>query len=133
MGIRNGDAAVDEQHAKELGSYLRRHREAVGLTARALAAEVGTEHTKIIRIEAGRFVYPKADLLGRIAETLKIPTEDVLTMAGYPTGKKLPNLRPYMRAKYRDLPTEAVDEVEAFVAELQRKHARPGPRDGEDE
>jgi transcriptional regulator with XRE-family HTH domain len=124
---------MDEQQAKELGSYLRSQREAAGVSIRSLAPEVGVDQAQIIRLEQGTVASPRADLLGRICDRLNLPLADVLTMAGYPTTKSLPTLRPYMRAKYRDLPPEALDEVEAFVAKLARKHGSPGPGAGEDE
>lgn len=133
MKAPNGDAALDEHHAHEFGLFIRHHREAAGLTVRDLAEAVGTDHAQIIRMEKGRVQSPRADLLGRIADTIHVPVEDVLSMAGYPTGKKLPKLRPYLRTTYRDMPAEALDEVEAFIAEVQRRHGNAGPKPGEDE
>lgn len=123
---------MDETQAREFGTYLRTHREAAGISIRGLAAQVGIDQAQIIRMEQGTVASPRADVLGRIADVLDLPLADVLTLAGYPTTKKLPNLRPYMRAKYRDLPTEAVDEVEAFIEQLSRRHGH-GPAEGEDE
>ncbi len=123
---------MDDTQAVELGHYLRQHREAAGLSARGLADIVGVDNSQIVRLEGGRVSHPKADLLGRIAEAVQAPIMDVLTMAGYPTPKGLPSLRPYMRAKYRDLPPEAIDELEAFIATLNARH-HSGPQPGEDE
>jgi transcriptional regulator with XRE-family HTH domain len=124
---------MDDKQAKELGQYLRSHREAAAVSIRSLAAEIGIDQAQIIRLEQGTVAFPRADVLGRYAERVGLPVADVLTMAGYPTSRQLPNLRPYMRAKYRDLPPGAVDEVEAFIAELQQRHGHPGPSAGEDE
>lgn len=124
---------MDEKQAKELGAYLRKAREEAGISIRSLMARVGIDQAQIIRLEQGQVKSPRADVLGRIAEEIGLPVADVMTMAGYPTPRQLPNLRPYMRAKYRNLPLEAVDEVERFIEQLSKKHANTGPADGEDE
>jgi len=124
---------MDETQARAFGEHLRTTREAAGVTVRGLAERLGMDKTKIIRLEQGKVASPRADLLGRIAEELHIPVADLLTMAGYPTSRALPNLRPYMRAKYRDLPPEALDEIEAFITKLQEQHGASGPVNGEDE
>jgi transcriptional regulator with XRE-family HTH domain len=124
---------MDERQATELGKYLRTWREAAGMNIRTLAAAVGVDIATVSRLEQGLFSHPRADVLGRIATALKIPVADVLALAGYPTTKDLPGLRPYMRAKYRDLPPDAVDEVERFIEGLTKKHRLSEPTDGEDE
>ena len=47
----------------------------------------------------------------------------------------LPSFQPYLRSKYRGMPTEAVDDLERAFERIVKKHGyRPeGPRDGEDE
>jgi transcriptional regulator with XRE-family HTH domain len=124
---------MDETKAHEFGNYLQEQRQAAGVGVRELATAVGVNPTQIVRLEQGKVGSPKADVLGRIADVLRLPVADLLAMAGYPTSRTLPNLRPYMRAKYRDLPTEAVDEIEALVSQLRRRHGMTGPTDGEDE
>ena len=46
---------------------------------------------------------------------------------------ELPSFRPYPRTKYRDLPPEAVAEIESVFDRLAREYRLEGPRDGEDE
>jgi transcriptional regulator with XRE-family HTH domain len=132
MRVKEGSSTMDDKQAQELGIYLRGRREQAGLSVRALADLVATDNSQIVRLEAGRVSHPKADLLGRICVAVRAPVTDVMTMAGYPTPKGLPGLRPYMRAKYRDLPPEALDELEALVAKLSDRH-HSGPVAGEDE
>ena len=67
-----------------------------------------------------------------MAAALGVPAGDLFAAADYLHTSDLPSLRPYMRAKYRDLPEEAVDELERYVTELTRRHTS-GPRDREDE
>jgi hypothetical protein len=58
---------------------------------------------------------------------------DIFGLAGYTTPKQLPTFKPYLRAKYRALPDEAVEQMERFFVTLARKHGINGPVDGEDE
>ena len=90
---------------------------------------VGVDQAQILRLEAGLVASPKADVLGQIAELLAVPVADLYAMAGYPVPTKLPNLRPYMRAKFASLPTEAIADIEAVIA----RYSGPGPTNGEDE
>jgi hypothetical protein len=47
----------------------------------------------------------------------------------------LPLPRPYLRAKYPDLPPEAVEQAERYLTRLMRQHGvvADGPAPGEDE
>lgn len=118
---------------QELGRYLRRHREACGISIRALAPKVGIDTAQIIRLEHGQVASPKADLLARIAEQLSLPLADVFGLAGYAAPTELPSFQPYLRAKYQDLPPDALAELEASFAEIAHKYGTTGPKPGEDE
>jgi transcriptional regulator with XRE-family HTH domain len=85
---------MDEQQSLEIGAYIRARREDASLSTRELASRVGVDMAQIVRLEQGKVASPRADLLGRIADELKIPASDLMTMAGYPTPRALPNLRP---------------------------------------
>lgn len=117
----------------ELGDYLRQHREACGLSVRALAPAVGVDMAQIIRLEQGKVASPKADVLARLAEQLHLPLADVFGLAGYAAPTELPSFRPYLRAKYQELPPTALAELEASFAEIARKYGTAGPQAGEDE
>lgn len=59
---------------------------------------------------------------------------DVFALAGYTSPRQLPTLRPYLRAKYGELPEQAVRDVEAYLARLQQQYGTDSrPTDGEDE
>jgi transcriptional regulator with XRE-family HTH domain len=126
-------APMNSEKARTLGAYIRQQREAADLSTRALAAEVGLDMSQIVRLEQGSVASPKAEVLSRIADTLDLPVTDLLTLAGYPTTHELPSFTPYLRAKYKDMPTEAVEELEHFFTRLARKHGVHGPIDREDE
>lgn len=74
----------------------------------------------------------RGETLQALAHALELPISDLLTAAQLVPAAELPTLRPYMRAKYADLPDEALDEVAHFIDELQQRHGH-GPAANEDE
>lgn len=124
---------MNHEQATELGAYLKSKREAAAMSTYNVSAVSGVVQSQVVRIENGQIMTPAPDKLQRIAKAITAPIIDVFTLAGYPLPKGLPGLRPYMRAKYRDLSSEALDEVEAFVAQLAERHNLNGPDPGEDE
>jgi len=124
---------MDRQMAKKLGLYLRRKRLGQGVSLRELAGVVGVDKTQIMRLEQGVVASPKADVLAGIADYLDLPLADVFGFAGYTTPNQLPTFRPYLRAKYKEFPDEAVEQMERFFVRLAKKHGIEGPVDGEDE
>ena len=60
---------------------------------------------------------------------------DVYAMADYAVPGDLPSFMPYLRTKYRKLPVEDVEKIQAYAARLARKHGidLTGPAPGEDE
>jgi transcriptional regulator with XRE-family HTH domain len=124
---------MDPEQAQRLGSYLRERREARGITLRQLGLDLGVDKTQILRLEQGAVASPRADLLAGIAAGLDLPVADVYGMAGYAASDELPSFTPYLRAKYRELPEDAVVQLERYFARLARKYGTAGPADGEDE
>lgn len=124
---------MDPDQAKILGEYLRSHRQSVGLSIGELSRRVGIDRAQITRLEQGTVASPRADVLARIADTIEVSVEDLYGLAGYRTTTELPSFVPYLRAKYTELPTEAIDEMERYFRRVARKHGTTGPIDGEDE
>lgn len=116
-----------------LGGLIQQRREALGLSMREVARRIGATDTTVLRIESGASPSPRADTLSALAEALDLPYADLLAAAGYAVPDQLPTFRPYLRAKYRQLPEAAVAEMEAFFTRLAKKHGLQGPQDGEDE
>ncbi|MCW2783993.1 MAG: putative transcriptional regulator [Marmoricola sp.] len=125
---------MDDTQAKDLGDYLRARRQELGLSTRALAAAVDVNMAQIVRLEAGQVSSPRAEVLGQIAKTLGVPVADLYVLAGYPTPRGLPNIRPYLRTKYDgQLSAEARNEIEAIIQRDLGIQDTSGPRNGEDE
>jgi transcriptional regulator with XRE-family HTH domain len=126
---------MNEEQAKRFGDWLREQRQAAGLSAGELARQVGTSDGTIVRFEQGAFAAPDPHKLSRIAEALGLSLADVYAMAGYDAPADLPSFEPYLRRKYRDMPDEAIDDLDqAFERILERHGYQPdGPLAGEDE
>jgi transcriptional regulator with XRE-family HTH domain len=126
---------MDEKQAKELGEKLRNRREDLGLSAREVADRAGTTHSTVVRLEQGAIDGPAPDKLSRIAGVLHLSLADVFALADYVVPGELPTFTPYLRAKYRSLPKNAVADLERYFARLAAKYGidPAGPAPGEDE
>ena len=126
---------MDEQQAKTLGSLLKQKREALGLSLRQLAKVAEVNDVNIFRLERGDWAAPAPDKLARIAEALGLSLADVYALADYAVPTDLPSFKPYLRTKYRSLPQEEVDKIEAYAQKLAKKHGvnLQGPAPGDDE
>lgn len=112
---------------------LRQHRLAVGLSAREVARRANVDVGTVTRLELGQILSPRPENLRSIAAVLDIPVADLFAVADWLPKDDLPTFRPYLRSKYRDLPPEAVKEIEDVFERLARDHRLEGPRDHEDE
>lgn len=132
---RSTSTNVEPDQAKRLGQTLRTRREALGLSQRQLAAEAGVNDATIVRIERGAFGAPAPDKLSRIAEALEMRLADVFALADYVVPADLPSFQPYLRSRYRDLPDEAIEDLDRAFSRIVKKHGyQPdGPANGEDE
>lgn len=83
-----------------LGEYLKQARERAGLSQRQLAARVGIHYSYLSRLERSENDAPSAEVLQDLADVLEIPGADLLAFIGVKPAQGLPELAPYLRAKY---------------------------------
>lgn len=119
---------MTSKQAEELGAYIRKARQDRHVSARAVARDIGIDAAQVLRLERGEVAAPQGTVLGGLAASLRIPINDLLTLAGYPTSRTLPTIEPYLRAKYPRLTAADVDTVAALV---QRLNDRSTPTIGE--
>jgi transcriptional regulator with XRE-family HTH domain len=122
MGALTGEMRMDQPQARKLGKLLRTKRDELGLTTRQVSEAISMSQTTVVRLEQGQYLNPDHDKLRALAEALDLNVADVLTMAGYPIPTELPSVGPYLRTKYRNLPAEAVDEIQQDVADVLRRY-----------
>jgi len=127
---------VDNKRAKQVGTLLRKRREAMGVSTYALSERTGLPTSTIVRIEAGSFASPNPEKLARIAKVLRISIADIYATAGYGVAEQLPAPRAYFRMKLSDMPTRKAETVGREVEALLKRHGvdlSDGPTPGEDE
>jgi transcriptional regulator with XRE-family HTH domain len=110
------------KQAKAFGAYIRNRREAFGLSQTQLARLIETRDSTINRLEAGSISAPRPDKLTRIADCLQLNLADVFAMVGYAVPRQLPTHLPYLRAKYPDLPEDAIDEIDTHLRSVAEQH-----------
>lgn len=120
----------DHERRRELGAYIRRCRESLGLTVRGLARAAGVDATGISRLERGDNDAPEPRTLARLAKALGVDVTDLYVLAGYPVSQGLPAFQPYLRARY-DLTPEEVEQLAAhFQLMLDRRERQKGGSGG---
>jgi transcriptional regulator with XRE-family HTH domain len=126
---------VEPDQAARLGAFIRNRREELGLSTRQLAEQAGMNFATVARIEQGQFAAPGPDKLAGIAEALGLNTADLFGLADYTVPDDLPSFQPYLRSKYRDMPSGAVEDLNKAFERIIKRHGYDpdGPRDGEDE
>jgi transcriptional regulator with XRE-family HTH domain len=97
--ISRGDKSVPRD-LQQLGSLLKRERERAGMTVRQLADAAGLVPSTVSRLETGFIATPRPEHLQRLAHALGIDVEELYVAAGYLNEGALPELKPYLRAKY---------------------------------
>lgn len=123
---------MTEKERRALADILRNRRLELQLSARELARRVGIDNATVVLLEQGKIAQPRVETIRALARGLELPLADIYAAANWLPEGALPSLRPYMRAKYSDMPDEAVIEVEAFMERLSEKYGL-GPASGEDE
>lgn len=122
---------MTDDERNQLAELLRVERARRDLSAREVARRAGVDTGTVRLLERGRIDQPRIETVRAIAQVVGVPLADLYALLHWlPDG--LPALRPYMRAKYAELPDSAVAEVEQFVEQLSRKYGH-GPVDDEDE
>lgn len=126
---------MNPDQARALGTFLRGRRQELGLSTTQLGEAAEVNQATIVRLEQGKFVAPAPDTLARVARALKVSSSEVFALADYVGSEDLPSFKPYLRTKYRDLPTGEIEAIEKYAARLAKKHGirLDGPAPGEDE
>jgi len=126
---------MNQCQARRLGEWLRERRHEVGIGTTELAKRTGINDATITRLEQGAIASPDPHKLRLISHELDLKLADVYAMAGYAAPTDLPSFQPYLRRKYRDLPDDAIEDLEQAFKRIVKKHGfePDGPRNGEDE
>ena len=108
---------MQQREASQFGEALRAARTRAGLTVRQLAEKSDLTAATVSRLETGAIESPRPEHLQRLARALDVDIEDFYALAGYMMPEGLPELRPYLRAKY-GLPDQAARQLDEYFQAL---------------
>lgn len=120
----------------KLGKAISKHRKNLGISASELARRTGISVTTVTRTELGEITSTRMDTLQAMAQALEVSVTQLLTESQIIKGTDLPAMTPYLRTKYKDLPADAIREIEAHFETIAAKHGITGfdgPAPGDDE
>ena len=126
-------SSLTPEQARQLAEIFRSRRTALGLSMREVATAAGFNVATVFQLEAGTNLSPLPDTLRAIAEALSLSVSDLYAVADWLPAGELPTLKPYLRAKYRDLDEQAIADIEAYANQRARRHGGTGPANREDE
>lgn len=115
---------------------IRRYRTKLGMSASELSRRAGVSKATVTRLEGGQISNPQASNLVAIADVLSVTVGDLMGDSTRRTAASLPTLAPYLRTKYKDLPEDALQEIESHFNDLAARHGiapSSGPAPHEDE
>jgi transcriptional regulator with XRE-family HTH domain len=118
------EAEQSRIETRDLGSHVRRLRQAGGWGVRELGAKAGVDPGWISKLEHGVITSPEPRTLYKLAQALDIEVAELYLVAGYADGRGLPRFAPYLRAKY-DLPDEAIAQLQAHFELIHDRYNQP--------
>ena len=120
----------------QFGAMIHAARQSAGLSFAQAERVTGVPMATLHGLEQGR-TKPKPAVLAVLAKAYGLTLADLYLAAGYEIPKKLPTFQPYLRSRYKDMPTEARDELADAFNRISEKYGyspnSPGPKPGEDE
>jgi transcriptional regulator with XRE-family HTH domain len=120
--IQRETSVMNADQTVQLINVLSKKRAESGLSVAEVARRANVDVAAVWRIEQGMIASPKAESLLAIGDVLGIPAVDLFTIVGWLPGDELPTLGPYLRAKYGQLPADAVERVEKYVTAVADAH-----------
>lgn len=128
---------MNQDQAVEIGNFLKSKREGLGLSQAEVARRAGVDKGTVSRME-GAQLRPRTDSLQAIGEVIGVSLTDIFAAGGWIPPRDLPSIEPYLRAKYRNMPSELLEEIEGYFSSLAQERGisfddYSGPSNGEDQ
>lgn len=102
----------------QLINLLSKKRTESGLSIAEVARRAHVDVAAVWGIEQGMIATPRAESLIAIGGVLGIPSADIFATVGWLTEDALPDIKPYLRAKYGRLPEDALAEIEDHITKV---------------
>jgi len=125
--------SLTENQAKQVAAIIAARRAELGLSLRQVASRSGLHVSVIGPLEAGTTLSPLPDTLIAIARALDFSVSDLYVVADWLPAGELPTLKPYLRAKYRDLDEQAIADIEAYTNQRVQRNGGSGRIDRGDQ
>lgn len=106
---------------RQLATFIKSHREALGLSMNQLAKEIGVSRSNLYYWEQGKFE-PEPRALEALARGLKVDYEDLFAVSGYAVPERLPSAEPYLRAKYPGISQRKLAEAKRLLDEIDQRY-----------
>lgn len=118
-----------------LGKKLLAARQHKAMSKYLLSQLSGVHRRTIAKLEDGLIRNPSPEILANLAGHLDLRLADLYPLVGYAVPAELPDFDGYMAAKFRGLPSEAIEEISGHLKYLESKYGLDpaGPAPGEDE
>jgi len=123
---------VSASSLQQLADQLRADRHRSDLSIRGLAAKAGVNYPTILRLEMAQVETPKPDALQKLAAALGTEVEEYYAHVGYLVPTSLPELRPYLRAKY-GLGDQTVEKIDEYFRLLRDSQTATSPKENDHE
>jgi transcriptional regulator with XRE-family HTH domain len=119
---------MTEAQALRLGQLVLRARTRRGWSLATLQEQTGIDISWLNRVERGLYLQPAPERLAKLAEVLGIDPVAIDRASENHLSQSLPSVRTYFRSTAQATPKQ-LDEIEAAIADIQSKHARPADTD----
>lgn len=115
--------------AETLSGFLREECTRRGLSWRAASLGAGLGATSVYGIIRGVSV-PEPETLRKLAAFFDVSEQYLMELAGHltPGQTDAVDIGRALRSRYRDLPPQAVREIEDFIAFIRQKYRQEGNR-----
>ena len=124
---------MSPEQAQKFAAIIKKRRVELGFSIRQLASVSGLQFATVVGLENATILAPQPDTLAALFFFIDMWLSEIYTVAGLLPAGELPSLRPYMRAKYRDLDERAIADLERYAEQILKRHGAAGPRGREDE
>lgn len=110
----------------QLGLLVHEKRERARISLRQLERDTGLSHNYLSRLEAGEFSDVKLTVLARLVRRFEISLDELYLATGCKLTNELPEIEPFLRAKYPAWPESAVASVSEYCRYTYDKNEEKG-------
>lgn len=112
----SGEQPMDEPSTTHaLGELVRDTRQALALSANALAIQIGCHESTITLLERGKTTQPKPKLLEELSIALGLDLAQLYRLAGYRIPATPLDVAGFLHVRHRGLPEDDIERIANIV------------------